>query len=180
MHNDLVIVGPEDDPARLKGTASAVDALKRLADARAPFVSRGDNSGTHQLELALWKQAGIDPKGKEWYVESGTGMGQTLMIADQKRAYTLTDRGTWLARQQQLALPILVEGDRALFNVYHVLLVNPARFPQVPVNAAGGKAFADFLVSPEAQRVIADFGKERFGQALFIPDAGKREEEVGG
>jgi tungstate transport system substrate-binding protein len=179
MHNDFLIVGPDADPARLQGTQKAADALKKLADAQAPFVSRGDNSGTHQLELQLWRAAGIDPKGKAWYVESGTGMGQTLTIADQRQAYTIADRATWLARKGQLALPILVEGDAALFNVYHVMPVNPAKFPNVKINTAGGKAFADFMVAPEAQRVIGEFGKDKFGEPLFIPDAGKTDAELG-
>jgi len=180
MHNDFLIVGSDEDPARIRGTPRAADALKRIADARATFVSRGDQSGTHQLELKLWKQTNLDPKGQAWYVESGSGMGLTLSIADQKRAYTISDRGTWLAQQRRLALPILVEGDPTLFNVYHVMPVNPRKSPPGQINAAGGRAFADFMVAPETQQVIADFGKEGYGQALFIPDAGKREEEVGG
>ncbi len=180
MHNDFVLVGPAADPARIKGLASAVEALKRIAAAQAPFVSRGDNSGTNQLELALWKQAGLDPKGQSWYVQSGTGMGQTLTIADQKQAYTLSDRGTWLAWRQKIALPILVEKDPVLLNVYHVMPVNPARFPNVKINAAGGKAFADFLVDPATQRLIGEFGKDKYGESLFVPDAGKREEELAG
>jgi tungstate transport system substrate-binding protein len=180
MHNDFVIVGPPADPARLSGTPKAVDALKKLADAKAPFVSRGDNSGTHQLELQLWKQAGIEPKGQPWYIESGTGMGQTLTIADQRQAYTITDRATWLSRKDQLALPIAVEGDPALFNIYSVMPVNPQKFPNVKINTAGGKAFADFMLAPDTQRVIAEFGKDKFGEALFVPDAGKQEEQLGG
>ena len=125
MHNDFVIVGPPEDPAQLKGTTSALEAMKKLVAAGAPFVSRGDNSGTQQLELALWKQAGVDPKSNTAYIETGTGMGQTLTIADQKRAYTIADRATWLAWQRKIDLPILVQGDRALFNVYHVMPVNP-------------------------------------------------------
>ena len=179
MHNDFIIVGPPDDPARIKGAAKALDAMKQIFDAKAPFVSRGDNSGTQQLELQLWKQAGLDPKGQAWYIESGTGMGQTLTIADQKRAYTISDRATWLARKAQLDLPILSEGDPALFNVYHVMPVNPAKFPNLKPNVAGGKAFADFMVTPETQRVIGEFGKDKYGQQLFIPDAGKRDEELG-
>jgi tungstate transport system substrate-binding protein len=179
MHNDFLIVGPEGDPAKLEGTAKAADALKKLADTQATFVSRGDNSGTHQLELQLWRAAGIDPKGKPWYVESGTGMGQTLTIADQRQGYTIADRATWLSRKGQLDLPILVEGDQALFNVYHVMPVNPAKFPNVQVNLAGGKAFADFMVAPETQRLIGEFGKDKFGQPLFIPDAGKTDAELG-
>jgi tungstate transport system substrate-binding protein len=178
MHNDFVVVGPDEDPARISGTPRAIDALKQIADAQVPFVSRGDNSGTHQLELQLWRAAALDPKGRPWYVESGTGMGQTLTIADQRRAYTISDRGTWLTRQAQLDLPILLERDPALFNVYHVMPVNPRKFPNVPINSAGGIAFADFMVAPETQRVIAEFGQDRFGQPLFVPDAGKREEEL--
>ena len=179
MHNDFLIVGPPDDPARIKGTPLALDAMKKIFDAKAPFVSRGDNSGTQQLELQLWKQAGLDPKGQSWYVESGTGMGQTLTIADQKRAYTISDRATWLSRKAQLDLPILVEGDPILFNVYHVMPVNPAKFPNVKLNVAGGKAFADFMAAPETQKVIGAYGVDKYGQQLFIPDAGKRDEDLG-
>jgi len=179
MHNDFIIVGPPPDPAHIKGDTDAVGAMKKIADAKAPFVSRGDNSGTHQLELALWQKAGIDPKGQPWYIESGTGMGQTLTIADQRQAYTISDRATWLAFQGRIDLPIMVEGDPALLNVYHVMPVNSDKFPNVPINTAGGKAFADFMVAPETQQVIGEFGKERFGQPLFVPDAGKSESEVG-
>jgi tungstate transport system substrate-binding protein len=180
MHNDFVVVGPDNDPANLKGVSRALDAMRKIFDARATFISRGDSSGTQQLELQLWKQAGLDPKDQPWYVESGTGMGQTLTIADQRRAYTISDRATWLARQAQIVLPILVEGDPALFNVYHVMPVNPAKFPNVKLNVDGGKAFADFMVATATQQVIADFGKDKYGQALFIPDAGKRDEDLGG
>jgi tungstate transport system substrate-binding protein len=178
MHNDFVIVGPDSDPAGVRGLPVAIDALRKIADAKAPFVSRGDNSGTQQLELQLWKVAQIEPKGQPWYVESGTGMGQTLTIADQRQGYTISDRATWLARQAQLALPILVEGDPALFNVYHVMPVNPQKFPNLKLNSVGGQAFADFMVAPATQQVIGDFGKDRFGQRLFIPDAGKKDEEL--
>jgi tungstate transport system substrate-binding protein len=180
MHNDFIVVGPPDDPARLKGTSSAVDAFTKLAAAQSPFVSRGDNSGTQQAELALWKQARVDPKGQPWYIESGTGMGQTLTIADQKRAYTLSDRATWLAWTGKIDLPILVEGDRALFNVYHVMPVNPAKFTAIKINVVGAKAFADFLVAPATQEVIGNFGRDKYGQSLFIPDAGKQDSDVGG
>ena len=140
-------------------------------------MSRGDKSGTHALELALWKQAGIEPKGG-WYVESGQGMGQTLLVANEKKAYAVTDRGTYLAFQKRVSLPILVEKDRALLNIYSVMEVNPANGPRV--NAAGGKAFADFMVSPEVQALVKTFGVEKYGQPLFVPIAGQREEEVGG
>jgi tungstate transport system substrate-binding protein len=174
MHNDFIIVGPEDDPARIRGLKRATDALRRIADAKAPFVSRGDNSGTNLLEKSLWKQAAIDPTGA-WYLQSGQGMGQTLGIASEKRAYTLTDRGTYLALKKRTDLGILVERDRPLLNIYSVMEVNPARFPKV--NAAGGKAFADFIVSAEAQAAIKTYGIKKFGEPLFFPNAGRREDE---
>ena len=170
MYNDFVIVGPADDPAKIKGLARAAEAMKRIAESRSRFVSRGDRSGTHTLELSLWKQAGVEPRGA-WYIESGQGMGQTLGIADDRRAYTLADRATWLAFQKRIALPILVEKDRPLLNLYSVMEVNPANGPRV--NAAGGKVFADFILSPEAQAVIRTFGVDKYGQPLFVPVAGK-------
>jgi len=175
MYNDFVIVGPEDDPARIKGTPKAVDALKRIAETQSRFVSRGDKSGTHLLELGLWKQAGIGPKGT-WYIESGQGMGQTLGIANDRRAYTITDRGTWLAFQKRIDLPILVEKDKPLLNIYSVMEVNPANGPRV--NVTGGKAFADFMVAPETQAAIKTFGVAKFGQPLFVPIAGKTDADV--
>ena len=170
MYNDFIIIGPEDDPARIKGMPRAVDALKRIAETQSRFVSRGDKSGTHLLELGLWKQAGIEPKGA-WYIESGQGMGQTLGIANDRRAYTIADRGTWLAFQKRVSLPILVEKDKPLLNIYSVMEVNPANGPRV--NVSGGKAFADFMVAPETQAAIKTFGVDKFGQALFVPIAGK-------
>jgi tungstate transport system substrate-binding protein len=154
-----------------------VDGVRRIAATRAPFVSRGDQSGTHQLELGLWREAGLVPGGA-WYVESGQGMGATLVLANDRRAYTLTDRATWLAFQRRVSLPVLLEGDLRLRNLYSVLEANPANGPRV--NAAGGRAFADFLVSPEAQALIRVFGVERYGRPLFVPLAGKTEAEVGG
>jgi tungstate transport system substrate-binding protein len=177
MYNDFVLIGPAEDPAGIKGQPKAAEALRRIAARRAPFVSRGDKSGTHSLELALWKEAGIEPAGS-WYLESGQGMGQTLLVANEKKAYTLTDRGTYLAFRKRVSLPILTEKDRALLNIYSVMEVNPANGPRV--NAAGGKAFADFMVSPEVQAVVKAFGVEKFGQPLFVPIAGQKEEEVGG
>jgi tungstate transport system substrate-binding protein len=174
MYNDFVVIGPADDPARIKGLKS-VEAMKRIAAGQARFVSRGDKSGTHVLELALWKRAGVEPAGA-WYIESGQGMGQTLGIANDRRAYALTDRGTWLAFQKRIDLPILVEGDRPLLNVYSVMEVNPANGPRV--NAAGGKAFADFMLSSEVQAVIKSFGVDTYGQPLFVPVAGKRDEDL--
>ena len=175
MHNDYIIVGPEADPAKVRDRKRAVGAFRRIAEAKAPFVSRGDNSGTNILERRLWKQAGIEPQGG-WYLQSGQGMGQTLGIASEKLAYTLTDRGTYLALKKRVTLDILVERDGPLLNIYSVMEVNPAQFPKV--NAAGGKAFADFMVSAEAQAVIKTFGLEKYGQPLFFPDAGKREDEL--
>ena len=175
MYNDFVVIGPPDDPARIKGMPKALDALKRIAESQSRFVSRGDKSGTHVLELALWKQAGIEPKGA-WYIESGQGMGQTLGIAGDRRAYALTDRATFLAFQKRVDLPILVEKDRPLLNVYSVMEVNPANGPRV--NARGGKAFADFMLAPETQAVIKTFGVDKYGQPLFVPVAGKRDEDL--
>jgi tungstate transport system substrate-binding protein len=175
MYNDFVVIGPPDDPARIKGLPKAVDALERIARSRSRFVSRGDKSGTHALELALWKQAGIEPNGA-WYIESGQGMGQTLGIANDRRAYTLTDRATLLAFQKRVDLPILVEKDRPLLNIYSVMEVNPANGPRV--NARGGRAFADFMLEPETQAVIESFGVEKYGQPLFVPVAGKKDEDL--
>jgi tungstate transport system substrate-binding protein len=175
MYNDFVMVGPEDDPARIRGDNSAVEALKRIAATGSRFVSRGDKSGTHTLELNLWKEAGIAP-GPPWYIESGQGMGATLGLADDRKAYTLTDRGTLLAFSKRVALKTMVEGDRPLLNVYSVMEVNPANGPRV--NAMGGKAFADFMVSPAVQQVIKTFGVDKYGQPLFVPLAGKKEEDL--
>ena len=176
MYNDFVIVGPAADPAQVKGLP-AVEALKRLAARQARFVSRGDSSGTHLLEQALWRAAGVRPTGA-WYIESGQGMGQTLQIAGDRRAYVLTDRGTYLAFQKHVELVVLVERDRSLLNLYSVMEVNPANGPRV--NAVGGKAFADFLVASATQAVIRTFGVNTYGQPLFVPVAGRREEEIGG
>ena len=172
MHNDFLFIGPPADRAGLRGMNDAVAAPRRLASQQALFVSRGDRSGTHQLELKLWRLAGIRlPSEGEWYVESGQGMAATLQMADQKRAYTITDRATYLAWRDKVQLVPLVEGDPVLYNVYHVLELNPQNAPRI--NVAGGKALADFLVSAEIQVLIGDFGKSRFGRSLFVPDAGK-------
>jgi tungstate transport system substrate-binding protein len=175
MYNDFIVVGPEADPAKIRGEPRAAAALAKIAAAGARFVSRGDKSGTHILEQALWKEAGVTPAAP-WYIESGQGMGATLSIADDRRAYTLTDRGTYLAFSKRIALKTLVEGDRALFNVYSVMEVNPANGPRV--NPAGGKAFADFMVASATQAVIKTFGVEKFGQPLFAPIAGKKDEDL--
>ena len=176
MYNDFVIIGPKEDPAKIRTAKTANAALKAIEQAKASFVSRGDNSGTHVLEKALWKSAGVEPKGT-WYIEAGQGMGATLGIANERNAYTITDRGTWLALGKRVSLPILIEGDKALLNIYSVMEVNPANGPRI--NAIGGKAFADFMVAPQTQSVIKSFGVEKFGQSLFVPVADKREEDVG-
>jgi tungstate transport system substrate-binding protein len=169
MHNDFIVVGPPSDPAKIKGKGS-LDALKAIAAAQATFISRGDNSGTDVLEKSLWKQDGIAP-AKPWYVEAATGMGQTLQIASEKNAYTITDRGTYLSQKSHLTLDILSEGDPPLLNYYHVITVNPKKFPKV--NIAGANAFADYLVHPDTQKLIGSFGVDKFGAPLFFPDAGK-------
>jgi tungstate transport system substrate-binding protein len=174
MYNDFVVIGPEADPAKIKGERNAAAALKRIAESASRFVSRGDKSGTHTLELNLWKRAGVTPAAP-WYIESGQGMGATLGIADDRKAYTITDRATLLAFGKRVALKTMVEGDRPLLNLYSVMEVNPANGPKV--NAAGGKAFADFMLAPETQQVIAGFGIDKYGQALFVPIAGKRDED---
>ena len=175
MHNDFLIIGPADDPAKIRGMKSAVEAMKRIAEAKATFVSRGDNSGTHQLEKKLWQEAKVSPSGA-WYLSSGQGMGATLGIASEKKGYILTDRATLLAFKKRVQLDPLVERDRTLLNIYSVMEPNAAKFPRV--NVAGGKAFADFMVSKETQEVIRTFGVEKFGEPLFFPDAGKREDAL--
>ena len=179
MHNDFVLVGPAADPARIRGSASSKDAAKKIADAGALFLSRGDNSGTHSKEKAIWKAAGVNPEGQKWYQQTGLGMGETLNVASEKGGYTLADRGTLLARgkARPLALEILLEGEPLLLNVYHVIEVSSARWPKV--NAAGAKAFADFVVSPRGQGFIGKFGVDRFGAPLFTPDAGKPPASLG-
>ncbi|HEY7067363.1 MAG TPA: substrate-binding domain-containing protein [Chloroflexota bacterium] len=177
MHNDFIVIGPADDPAGVRGTTTAEAGFARIAQARAPFISRGDDSGTNKQEQAIWQAAGLDPKGQAWYQETGQGMGATLNVSNEKRAYTLTDRGTYLARKGTLQLDIVSEGSKTLLNVYHVMPVNPAKFPKV--NVAGGKAFADFMVAPATQEVIGGYGADQYGQPLFFPDAGKREDDVG-
>ena len=174
MHNDFVILGPPADPAGLKGIATAPAAFRRIAAQGLLWVSRSDNSGTHAQEKKLWKAAGIDPTGEKWYLQTGLGMAQTLDVAAEKRGYTLSDRGTFLALQKLLGMAILCQGDPTLLNIYHVIELDSARLPKV--NAQGGTAFADFMVSPEAQEAIRTFGVEKYGGPLFFPDAGKRED----
>jgi tungstate transport system substrate-binding protein len=177
MHNDFIILGPADDPAGIRGMESATEALTTIADKKATFVSRGDDSGTNKLELSLWEKTGLDPAGQSWYEQSGQGMGATLQITNQRGAYTISDRGTYLAQSENLELEVLVEGDPVLLNVYHVMQVNPERFDRV--NAEGGQAFVEFMVSDEAQQAIRDFGVDKFGQPLFVPDAGRTDAELG-
>jgi len=177
MHNDFIVVGSEEDPAKIKGLRSSQEAFKKIASAKALFVSRGDNSGTDAKEKAIWKTAGIKPEGEKWYQQTGLGMGQTLNVASEKKGYTLADRGTYLAMKKTLSLDILVEGDAILLNIYHVIEVDPTKWPKV--NAAGAKAFSDFMVSKETQEIIKTFGVNKFGSPLFFPDASKREEDLG-
>jgi tungstate transport system substrate-binding protein len=168
MHNDFVIVGPDDDPAGIRGLTSVNDVMRALA-ARAAFVSRGDDSGTHSQELALWAAARIDPRTIRRREETGQGMGATLSIADQRRAYTLTDRGTYLSLRRRLKLAIVFEGDASLRNAYHAYAVNPAKNSRIQRDAA--RAFIDFLVSRPIQQAIADFKRAEYGESLFFPDA---------
>jgi tungstate transport system substrate-binding protein len=182
MHNDFVLVGPPQDPAGIHGVShdkpnAAGESFRRIAAARALFMSRGDNSGTHAQEKSLWKSVDLDPSAQSWYQQTGLGMGQTLAVADEKRAYTLSDRGTYLALRKKLSLLILHEGDPSLRNIYHVIELNPVRFPRV--NAAGGHAFADFLVSKSIQAHIKAFGIAAYGSPLFFPDADTPEVDTG-
>jgi tungstate transport system substrate-binding protein len=177
MHNDFIVVGPPADPATIKMSKSSVEAFKKIALSSSLFMSRGDNSGTHSKEKAIWKAAGINQEGQKWYQQTGLGMGQTLSVAAEKKAYTLADRGTYLALKKNLGLHILNEGDALLLNVYSVIEVNPVKFQKI--NAAGAKAFADFVLSKDTQKIIGKFGVDKFGSPLFFPDAGKKEESLG-
>jgi tungstate transport system substrate-binding protein len=170
MYNDFVVVGPGADPARVAGLKDANEALRRIAAAQAPFVSRGDRSGTHAAELRLWKDAGVELEKVRgaWYRETGSGMGPALNTASGMNAYLLTDRGTWLSFRNRGELKVLVEGDRRLFNPYGVMLVNPARHAHVKAEA--GQRFIDWLVSPAGQKTIADYRID--GEQLFFPSAG--------
>ncbi len=169
MHNDFIIVGPPDDPAGIKGSADATAAFNRIAAAGSTFLSRGDQSGTNAMELALWKDAGVDPSGKGWYQETGQGMGATLGVANDKRGYTLSDRGTYLAQKANYTLAILFEGGASLYNNYHVIVVNPQNHSSV--NAKAARDFAAWITSPATQDLIAKFGLDKYGQSLFVPDA---------
>jgi len=179
MHNDFLILGPARDPAKIRGSKSAAEAFKAIARSGALFMSRGDNSGTHAKEQGLWKSAGIDPEGRKWYQQTGLGMGETLNIAAEKQGYLLADRGTYLAlnKKKRLGLEILVSGESKLLNIYHVIEVNPVKWPKV--NSPGAKAFSLFMVDKRAQQVISGFGIKEFGAPLFFPDAGKKPESLG-
>jgi tungstate transport system substrate-binding protein len=170
MYNDFVVIGPPQDPAKIKGLKSAADAFKKIAAKGAPFVSRGDKSGTHSKELSIWEKAGVDPKGQKWYLEVGQGMAKTQRIANEKRAYTLTDRGTWLATRDKdkLEMAVVLEGDPLLFNQYGVMAVNPEKHKNVKYKEA--MVFIDWLISPEGQKAIGEF-KDKLGNKLFVPNA---------
>ena len=169
MYNDFVIVGPASDPAGVKGTSDVVTALQKIAAAKAPFASRGDDSGTHKAEQKLWQEAGVDAKAASgtWYRETGSGMGPTLNTAAGMNAYVLTDRGTWLSFKNRGDLTVLVEGDKRLFNQYGVILVNPEQHPNVKADL--GQQFVDWLISPEGQQAIASYKID--GEQLFFPNA---------
>ena len=177
MHNDFVIVGPDSDPASLRSQPTAVDSIKAIFSSSSTFISRGDESGTHVKEMALWKSAGLDPLEQDWYLETGQGQGATLSIASEKKAYAITDRGTFLAYQANLDLVIHFENDPSLLNVYHVITINPDKWSQV--NVEGAQAFADFITSEAGQGIIRGFGVKEYGQPLFYPDADKTDAELG-
>ena len=178
MHNDFIIVGPADDPAKIKGLGPA-DAFKAIATAEAPFVARADKSGTSTKELGIWAKTDVNPAESKpaWYIETGQGMGPSLTIASEKAAYTLTDRATYLANKDSLQLEILVEGNKTLLNVYHVITVIPEKWSKV--NFDGATAFMKFMIDPATQAVIGQFGTEKFGQPLFFPDADKTDADFG-
>ena len=167
MHNDFVILGPKGDPAKIKGLKSAIDAFELIAEKRSAFVSRGDDSGTNAKELDIWDDAGVTPKGQEWYLEAGAIMGDTLLFANQKKAYVLSDRGTFLNYESGIRLKIMVESDPLLKNQYSVIAVSPAKFPSVRYSEA--MDFIAFVTSPEGQKIIASYVKH--GVNLFYPDA---------
>ena len=177
MHNDFILVGPPSDPAKITGNKDLKAAMTAVA-ASGPFISRGDDSGTHKQELTLWKNAAIDPKiAVKQREETGQGMGATLQVASQKKAYTITDRATYLSLKKTLDLVIVFEGDPTMLNIYSAYVVNPDKFPKV--KKAQAEAFVAFMVAPATQIVIADYKKAEYGQSLFFPDAGKTLEQVG-
>ncbi len=177
MHNDFIIVGPASDTAQIGKAVSASDALKLIYTSGSLFVSRGDDSGTHKKELEIWKKSELAPEGQSWYLETGQGMGATLIVASEKGAYTLTDRATYLAQKENLQLDLLLEGDPPLLNIYHVITVNPAKWQNA--NYDGAIAFVKFITQPSIQEVIGNFGVDTFGQSLFTPDAHKTDADFG-
>ena len=177
MHNDFLLIGPPGDPAGIKGMSDPARAMAQLAGSGATFVSRGDGSGTEKKEMELWRTADRDPDSVSRRVETGQGMGATLLVAEQRQGYTLTDRATYLAFGNRLTLKPMVEGAPSLLNIYHVYVVNPAKHPKV--KAPEARAFAAFMVAPATQARIGAFGQSRFGQPLFFPDAGKDTASLG-
>ncbi|MBI3172465.1 MAG: substrate-binding domain-containing protein [Chloroflexi bacterium] len=176
MHNDFILVGPASDPAGIKGLGPK-DAFVAIYNAGAPFVTRADDSGTYKKEVSFWTKAQLEPKGQAWYIETGQGMGASLTVASEKGAYILTDRATYLANKDKLQLEILLEGNNALLNVYHVITVNPDKWPKI--NYEGALAFAKFMTDPATQKVIGTFGVDKYGQQLFVPDADKTDADLG-
>lgn len=167
MHNDFVILGPTDDPAKVAGSFKAAEVFKKISESKNLFVSRGDNSGTHKKELAIWKETGAFPV-KEAYIEVGQGMAATVGVANEKQGYVLADRSTYLSLKKSIDLVIVCEGDKSLLNYYSLILVNPQRFPKV--NAEGAKSFFDFVLSKEAKDTVENFGKDKFGEQVFFYD----------
>ncbi len=173
MYNYFVIIGPENDPARIKNASNATDAFRRITANKSPFISRGDDSGTHKMELSIWKAANITPGGT-WYQSVGKGMGDTIMTADIKEGYTLSDRGTYLAMKDKINLRILFESDQKfLFNPYHVMAVNPAKFPNVKYDLA--MKYINYVTSEGGQNIIGNYGRDKYGEGLFVPAAGIKE-----
>jgi len=168
MYNQFLIVGPKSDPAKIKGMTDVKAAFKKIATAKKKFVSRGDNSGTNTKELSIWTALKITPTGR-WYIESGQGMGDTLMMTNEMNAYTLTDEATYLTWQKKTGLKEMVRGDKLLLNPYGVIAVNPAKYPAIHKNAAN--AFIEFMTGKKGQALIGEFGKDKYGKALFTPDA---------
>ena len=168
MHNDFVIIGPEDDPSDISGL-TAVEAYITISANEASFVSRGDDSGTNKKEIEIWEEAGTTPQG-DWYIESGQGMGETLRIADEKQAYTMTDRGTYLSQRDSLSLVVMVEDDEILFNPYGVIVLNPEKHKDIDINYEGAQAFVEFITGEKGQAIIKEFGVAEYGQPLFYPD----------
>jgi tungstate transport system substrate-binding protein len=176
MHADDVLVGPRTDPAQAQAASSLDDALQRIAASNSGWVSRADNSGLYQLEKRLWRDAGIEPLGQPWYIPLGQGMLQTLAASTERQAYTLADRLTFLERRDLLDLAILNVQTPDLLRLYHLIVVNPAKGAWI--DESGARSLSSFLLGPDAQALIRDFGRDRFGQAIFVPDAGRTEQEV--